>query len=62
MESYRNLFVCLSVCVCLLPCNLGGYFVLPIVEPMAGNNTNPSDKELIVAILLKCHRFREIVM
>ena len=38
------MFVC--VCVCRFPHNLGGYFVSLFVEPMAGKNTSPSDKQL----------------
>ena len=35
-----------SVCVCMLPHNVGEYFVLHLVEPIAGKNASPSDKQL----------------
>ena len=40
--------VCLCVClsVCLLVRNLGEYFVSLLVEPIAGKNVSPSDKQL----------------
>ena len=43
--------VCVCVCgvcvpVCLLVRNLGEYFVLLLVEPIAGKNVSPSDKQL----------------
>ena len=40
--------VCVSVClsVCLLVRNLGEYFVSLLVEPIAGKNVSPSDKQL----------------
>ena len=34
------------MCVCLLVCNLGEYFVSLLVEPIAGKNVSPSDKQL----------------
>ena len=46
MEGYSNGFVCVCVCVCVLPCNLGEHFVLLLVDPIAGKNTSPSDKQL----------------
>ena len=44
--------MCLSVCVCVFPCNLGGYFVSLLIEPMVRKNVSPSDKT-IVAIFEK---------
>ena len=44
MEGYSNLSVCVSVC--LLPRNLGECFVSLLVEPIAGNNASPSNKQL----------------
>ena len=38
--------VCVCVFVCLLPCNLGECFVSLLVEPIAGKNASPSDKQL----------------
>ena len=38
--------VCVCVCVCLLVRNLGEYFVSLLVEPIAGKNVSPSDKQL----------------
>ena len=42
--------VCVCVCVCLSVCllvrNLGEYFVSLLVEPIAGKNVSPSDKQL----------------
>ena len=37
--------VCVSV-PCLLPCNLGEYFVSLLFELIAGKNVSPSDKKL----------------
>ena len=34
------------MCVCLLVRNLGEYFVSLLVEPIAGKNVSPSDKQL----------------
>ena len=34
------------MCVCVLPCNLGECFVSLLVEPIAGKNVSPSDKQL----------------
>ena len=45
-----GLYVCVCVCVCVcvrvLPCNLGECFVSLLVEPIAGKNMSPSDKQL----------------
>ena len=38
--------VCVCVSVCLLVRNLGEYFVSLLVEPIAGKNVSPSDKQL----------------
>ena len=38
--------VCVCVCVFLLVRNLGEYFVSLLVEPIAGKNVSPSDKQL----------------
>ena len=46
MEGYSNWFVCVCVCVFVLPCNLAECFVLLLVEPIAGKNVSPSDKQL----------------
>ena len=35
------------MCVCLLPRNLGEYFVLLLFEPIAGKNVSPSDKKKV---------------
>ena len=62
MEGYSNQFVCVcvSVCVSLLR-NLGDSFISLLVEPIAGNNMSPSDKQLwrfskniLVAEKLQC--------
>ena len=45
MEGYSNLS-CVCVCVCVLPRNLGDNFVSLLVEPIAGKNVSPSDKQL----------------
>ena len=49
------------MCVCLFLCNLGDSFVSLLVEPIAGQNVRPSDKELcrflknvLVAEKLQC--------
>ena len=44
MEGYRNWFVCVFVCV--FRHNLGECFILLLVEPIAGKNISPSDKQL----------------
>ena len=44
MEGYSNWFVC--VCVCVFLRNLGDSFVSLLVEPIAGKNMSPSDKQL----------------
>ena len=44
--GYSNRFVCVCVSVCLLPRNLGECFVSLLVEPIAGKNASPSDKQL----------------
>ena len=36
----------MCVSVCLLPRNLGEYFVSLLFEPIAGKNVSPSDKQL----------------
>ena len=38
--------VCLSVCLCLLPRNLGECFVSILFQPIAGKNVSPSNKQL----------------
>ena len=38
--------VCMCVCVCVLPRHLGEYFISLLVEPIAGKNISPSDKQL----------------
>ena len=38
--------MCLCVCVCLFLHNLGDIFVSLLVEPIAGKNVSPSDKQL----------------
>ena len=38
--------LCVCVSVCRLPHNLGECFVLLLVEPIAGKNMTPSDKQL----------------
>ena len=46
-HSWRGISnLLMFVSVCLFPCNLGGYFVLFLVEPMAGKNASLSDKQL----------------
>ena len=39
--------VCLFVCIglCLFPSNSGEYFVLLLVEPIAGKNVSSSDEK-----------------
>ena len=51
----------MCVCVCLFFLNLGDSFVLLLVEPIAGKNVSPSDKQLwrflknvLVAEKLQC--------
>ena len=39
-------YVCVCVCVCLFLRNLGDSFVSLLVEPIAGKNVSPSDKNL----------------
>ena len=39
--------VCVCVSVCLVSCNLGGYFILLVVESMVGKNTNTSNKKIM---------------
>ena len=46
MESYSNRFVCVCVCVCVFVRNLGDSFISLLVEPIAGKNMSPSDKQL----------------
>ena len=38
--------MCVSVCVCVFPRNLGECFVSLLVEPIAGKNVSPSNKQL----------------
>ena len=38
--------VSVCVCMCLFFCNLGDSFVSLLVEPIAGKNASPSDKNL----------------
>ena len=38
--------MCVCLSVCLLVRNLGEYFVSLLVEPIAGKNVSPSDKQL----------------
>ena len=38
--------MCVCLCVCELPHNLGDSFVSLLVEPIAGKNVSPSDKKL----------------
>ena len=54
-------YVCVCVCVsvCLLTCSLGECFVSLLVEPIAGKNVSPSDKQLIFEKCLSC---REIIV
>ena len=40
------LCLCLCLSVCLLVRNLGEYFVSLLVEPIAGKNVSPSNKQL----------------
>ena len=42
-ENRENLY---SYGMCLFPCNLGECFVSLLVEPIAGKNVSPSDKQL----------------
>ena len=52
----------MCLCACVLPCNLGECFISLLVEPIAGKNVSPSDKNLwrfsknvLVAKQLQCN-------
>ena len=41
----RVIAICVYVCVCVLPRNLGDSFASLLVEPIAGKSVSPSDEK-----------------